>query len=275
MDYKNKASEYWSRRVLNKPDISAVLNIGLPSVANSAFDDWFFYFLRKDLTKKMEILDAACGLGRVLVPLAKEGYSITGLDLSDEMLKTCRKNLDEAGVGHRIKLVHGSVDRLPFKNEEFDLVILSEILFHLPDENCVKAIEECSRVLKEGGLAVVTTNNKKSVFLKNISDKSQNGYFFKIRDVEEIRGFFESSGLLEIFRRSNSFTSVLNRICKIPKIRNLFNFIDRNYPIVLRGLYDPAVFIDKLKQPNYLAENLATLFYLVFKKEKVRRRSKL
>jgi len=265
---KNKVSEYWSKRVASKPDISAVLNIGLPNAANLAFDNWFFYFLRKFLRKDTKILDAACGLGRVLVPLSGEGYDITGLDLSKEMLKICRSNLDKVGIEQKVVLINGSVDNLPFNNGEFDLVILSEILFHLPDEVCRKAIGECSRVLKQGGLAVVTTNNKRSAFLKSVFDRNQSGYFFKIRDVEGISNLFHDLGLIEIFRRANSFTSVLNYICKIPKVGNVLFFLDKRFPLILRVLYNPVVFLDKFKQPSYVSGNLATLFFLVFEKRK-------
>ena len=265
---KNKVSEYWSKRVASKPDISAVLNIGLPNAANLAFDNWFFYFLRKFLRKDTKILDAACGLGRVLVPLSGEGYDITGLDLSKEMLRICRSNLDKVGIEQKVVLISGSVNNLPFKNGEFDLVILSEILFHLPDEVCRKAIGECSRVLKQGGLAVVTTNNKRSIFLKSVFDRNQSGYFFKIRDVEDISNLFHDLGLIEIFRRANSFTSVLNYICKIPKVGNVLFFLDKRFPLILRVLYNPVVFLDKFKQPSYVSGNLATLFFLVFEKRK-------
>jgi len=177
--YKEEgAQKYWSNRVKSNPNISAVLNIGLPDFANSAFDKWFSYFLHKFIRKDMRILDAACGMGRVLVPLIKEDYRVVGLDLSPQMLDICKSRLNSVGAGKSVKLFQGSVDNLPFDWGVFDVVILSEVLFHLPDDICSKTIAECSRVLKKGGLAIVTTNNKKSIFLKT---KTRRLFFYSQR----------------------------------------------------------------------------------------------
>ena len=51
------------------------------------------------------LLELACGSGRLLVPLAREGYELMGVDSSASMLKLAREALEQAGVAARCKLV--------------------------------------------------------------------------------------------------------------------------------------------------------------------------
>jgi SAM-dependent methyltransferase len=62
------------------------------------------------------VLEVACGTGRVLIPTARAGVEVTGLDLSAGMLDVCRRNLErEPGeVGQRVQLFQGDM-------REFDL----------------------------------------------------------------------------------------------------------------------------------------------------------
>src|SRR5436309_7814160 len=57
------------------------------------------------------ILEVACGTGRVLLPLARAGHRITGLDASPHMLALAREKLDAAGpeVAARARLVRGEM----------------------------------------------------------------------------------------------------------------------------------------------------------------------
>lgn len=63
-----------------------------------------------------EVLEVGCGTGRVLIPTARAGVPVTGLDSSDEMLKICRRKLDAepARVAERVRLVNADM-------REFDL----------------------------------------------------------------------------------------------------------------------------------------------------------
>lgn len=60
--------------------------------------------------QKGEILELGCGTGRVTLALASEGYRITGLDLSQQMLEVFRKKLTEKPeLKNRITLVYGDM----------------------------------------------------------------------------------------------------------------------------------------------------------------------
>lgn len=70
-----------------------------------------------------EILDAAGGTGRVTLPLAKLGYSVTLCDLSPGMLAVAREKLRRAGVLDKVALTECNVARLRFEDERFDFVL--------------------------------------------------------------------------------------------------------------------------------------------------------
>ena len=64
--------------------------------------------------KKGEILELGCGTGRVALALASEGFRITGLDLSQQMLDIFREKVEKEAsarpeLSSRIKIIHGNM----------------------------------------------------------------------------------------------------------------------------------------------------------------------
>jgi 2-polyprenyl-3-methyl-5-hydroxy-6-metoxy-1,4-benzoquinol methylase len=56
------------------------------------------FYLNKANKYGDPILELGCGTGRITIPLAKEGFSITGLDLLINMLKEAKRKSKEAGL---------------------------------------------------------------------------------------------------------------------------------------------------------------------------------
>jgi 2-polyprenyl-3-methyl-5-hydroxy-6-metoxy-1,4-benzoquinol methylase len=109
--------------------------------------------------KKKRILDIGCGTGRHAVELAKRGYTVTGLDLSESQLKRAREKAEEAGVNMRLE--QGDARSLKFINE-FDVVLLlCEGGFALmeTDEMNFAILQGAARALKPGGIFILTTLN--------------------------------------------------------------------------------------------------------------------
>lgn len=113
-----------------------------------------------ELKDGLHILDAGCGDGFYLHMLSMLGkYDLTGIDFDKNALASAKKNLQ----GKKLKLLHGSVMELPFKDKSFDRVILTEVAEHLPDD--LKGLKEVYRVLKPGGILVLTVPNHNYPFL--------------------------------------------------------------------------------------------------------------
>jgi ubiquinone/menaquinone biosynthesis C-methylase UbiE len=103
----------------------------------------------KNLEPGYRFLDVGCGSGWYVKKMeTKNKY---GLDISKKIL------LDAKKYDKNAKFVYGNAEKLPFKEETFDLVLSSEVIEHLDNYN--EGISEVYRVLKKGGYAVFTTPN--------------------------------------------------------------------------------------------------------------------
>lgn len=92
--------------------------------------------------KGAPILELGCGTGRLLLPLAKAGFQITGLDISPEMLEVAKRKIEAESVSHLVSLQLG--DMCDFSlGETYNLIII-------PYSNCLEpeTEEEIASVLK-------------------------------------------------------------------------------------------------------------------------------
>ena len=94
-----------------------------------------------------KILDVGCGNCRNLLPFSK--FDCYGVDFSENMIKEAEKFVSKKNM--KVTLKVGDVTKIPFKDESFDLIIVSEVLEHL--ENDAKGISEVYRILRPSGLA--------------------------------------------------------------------------------------------------------------------------
>lgn len=100
-----------------------------------------------------KILDVGCNTGIITIPLAKANFKIIGIDNSVEDIKQAKKNLKSENLSTEIVML-ANARKMPFKNDEFDIVLLSDLLEHTSDP--AKAAEEAMRVTKPGGLIFAT-----------------------------------------------------------------------------------------------------------------------
>lgn len=104
------------------------------------------------------VLDLCCGQGRHLIELAKRGYDVVGLDLSEYMLEGCRT---AAAEGVTPVLVHADMREIGF-TAEFDAVINMFTSFgylETTDED-QKVINAASLALRGGGLLLLDLLNR-------------------------------------------------------------------------------------------------------------------
>jgi ubiquinone/menaquinone biosynthesis C-methylase UbiE len=104
--------------------------------------------------KDSKILDAAGGTGRITLPLAKMGYSVTLCDISPRMLDVARQKLLKAGVLDRVEITECDVRRLRFVDETFDFVLC------WGQSWMIEALRELVRVLKKGGRISMLVGNR-------------------------------------------------------------------------------------------------------------------
>jgi ubiquinone/menaquinone biosynthesis C-methylase UbiE len=98
-----------------------------------------------------EILDVATGTGKQAFAFARNGYKVTGVDLSEDMLKIARRNNKYANLD--LKEVDAAC--LPFEYGKFDVSCVSFALHDMPSEIRKRVVREMVRVTRPGGVIVV------------------------------------------------------------------------------------------------------------------------
>ena len=111
--------------------------------------------LKLILKPRDRILDLGCGWGRITCALAKGGYNVVGLDLSDNLITYARRYATELGLKVQYNL--GSMMKIPYADEVFDKIICMWGVFNhlLTPTDQDKALNEMYRILKPGGLAFI------------------------------------------------------------------------------------------------------------------------
>ena len=99
-----------------------------------------------------ELLDVATGSGNVAIAAARAGASVTGLDLTPELLEVARRRASEAGLD--IRFVEGDAEELPFADGSFDLVTSCFGAMFAPRHE--RAVAELVRVARPGATIGVT-----------------------------------------------------------------------------------------------------------------------
>jgi ubiquinone/menaquinone biosynthesis C-methylase UbiE len=126
-------------------------------------------FLKGALEAEGWVLDVACGTGRHLIPLGKEGFNVVGLDVSGKLLKIAKKRWREA------QLVKADMRFLPFKTKAFSAAVSMDTSFgYLPTEkDDAKSLTECRRTLKQNGVLIVDVFNRQNLMAKYHKNSSR------------------------------------------------------------------------------------------------------
>jgi SAM-dependent methyltransferase len=104
-----------------------------------------------------EVLDAGMGPGRLCAALDRKGWTVTGIDGSQEMVELARRRVPHA----RERLLCARIEDLPFPDAGFDAVAATGVLEYVEDR--AATVQELARVLRPGGRAVVSIPNVLSI----------------------------------------------------------------------------------------------------------------
>lgn len=101
------------------------------------------------------ILDLGCGDGSLSYLMAKAGAKVIGADNEKQGIEFAKENLRSTGESFDCKFVEASAYSLPFAEDSFDMVVSCEVIEHLQEPE--RMLEEVGRVLKSGGIFILTT----------------------------------------------------------------------------------------------------------------------
>lgn len=113
-----------------------------------------------DLRQHSMVLEVGCGNGRISRPLANDGTTVVGVDISRGMLRKAIADAEAAG-NDNLFYVMGDVENLPFQDQAFDACVIYGVLHHLASPR--DCLMEVGRVLEEGGRLYALENNR-SIF---------------------------------------------------------------------------------------------------------------
>jgi len=101
-----------------------------------------------------DIVEVGTGKGYFTVELAKEGYSFTSIDISDEEQEFARLNIKYFGFEKLVDFRIENAERLSFDDASFDVIFSINTIHHLT--NPVKVIEELIRIVTLEGKIILS-----------------------------------------------------------------------------------------------------------------------
>jgi SAM-dependent methyltransferase len=123
----------------------------------------YLHFIREDLgdrfgARALTILDMGCGQGRLSIPLAKDGHSLTGIDISGDAIGMARAYASREHVG--VKWVAGDLSSLKQIHPDalFDCIICTEVLYMVEDPD--ELIRQLLGRLREGGILLLSLRTR-------------------------------------------------------------------------------------------------------------------
>ena len=178
-DIKIKVTNYWTERA-DSFLVQRQRELGSSKAAQWMQEITAWLPDPKSMDKPVRILDVGCGTGYFVVLLGKEGFEVTGIDLTQEMIKKAKELIRDHGpYPENVQVMEMDAEKLSFEDESFDAVVTRNLTWTLPHP--IEAYQEWYRVLKKGGVLLnfdaEYAKNAHSLFTvesvahKDISDK--------------------------------------------------------------------------------------------------------
>ena len=131
---------------------------------NTNIADLQFYKRWLPKNKDARILELCCGTGRLTLPIAKDGYDITGVDYTPSMLEQAKVKASEEGI--EVEFIEADIRTLDLP-EKYDLIFIPfNSIHHLyKNEDLFKALNVVKNHLKEDGLFLLDCFNPNIQFI--------------------------------------------------------------------------------------------------------------
>ena len=122
-----------------------------------AYEHLHRYIWASSLVKDKSVLDLASGEGYGANILAEHASNVCGVDIAEDAVR----HASEKYARPNLRFLRGSVTRVPIsENQSFDVIVCFEALEHIEQHD--ELLQEIRRLLKPGGLCLVSTPNKET-----------------------------------------------------------------------------------------------------------------
>lgn len=161
-------------------------------------------FDKKSFQNK-KICDLGCGDGRNLVLLSQCGFDVYGMEISEDIMKKVRYDMDDLNINAEIRC--GTNDNIPYENDFFDFLLSWNSCYYMGENRDLDVyVEEFARCLKSDGYLVLSIP-KKTCFIYHGSEKLNDGYQiirndpFNLRNEEVLRMFENEDEIKNVFSK--------------------------------------------------------------------------
>ena len=107
-------------------------------------------------------LDVGCGAGQLLPVLADKGYNTYGIDVSSQMIDCAHQVCKRENIKADLQL--GDCENLTYPDNFFDLYVAMGVIEYMDSD--APMLNEIKRVLRPGGIAIVTLRNVRSIHVR-------------------------------------------------------------------------------------------------------------
>jgi len=179
---------------------------------HSYFEDYKLFYLNKYLKKSKKILDYGCGIGNLSLAISKKynNIAIHGYDISRDSIKCVPDELTK-------KVFNRFVSTNRLLDKDYDLIILSTMLHHVPkDKRELIILDAWSRLKKDGHLIIIEHNLINPLTKKSVENcpLDKDAIFLSMK---------EAKGL---FSKAYNNTLFCKYIVFWPKQLKIFRFLD-------------------------------------------------
>lgn len=169
------------------------------------FDDITLYL---ELAQQYDgpIIDIGCGTGRVMIPLAREGYTVHGIDTEMAMLERARRVMDtDQQLASNMILHHGDVLTYDMDTKfGLTLVPYNGLMHFFPQEKQITALQKLRQWTADDGLLVLDLPNAGEVFATQETDA-----------IMYERSFLEPSTGHMVMQQSHSYLDRVDQMLRV------------------------------------------------------------
>ncbi len=150
----------------------------------------FAYEYAVPFIKGKKVLDIGCGLAYGTSLMAEHASEITGFDYDESTINENKNRYKEI---NNLNFIHGAVPPLPLADKSYDVITAFQFIEHIHPRK--EFIKESLRVLKPGGVLLITTPNNKKSLARNPFHVHEYTFDEIQNELKSIGGRFELAGL--------------------------------------------------------------------------------
>lgn len=151
------------------------------------------------LPKQARILDIGCGTGALCYVLNEQGYHVTGVDASPEMICQAQKHNRQNEINFAVANVFNGLN---FKDKSFDIVISAYVAHGMQKPERKKLYREAARLAKER--IILHDYNQQRSFITDLAEWLEGGDYFNFIGIveSELKDYFGRVQVINVGKRS-------------------------------------------------------------------------